>query len=224
MTVYLYNLAFSLLTSDTAVGRFQQYDSSIRNPTIASQSAAWFTYNQTGTPNNLGDYYQPVLSQLDPSQWRFYDSDVDSLTMKPGDYLMMRIFCTDANVANYNGRVTGVFGRGTSAVSGPGAGDLQSPLVMSTPTQPSTYPRAVIDVDGSTASNWPLPITGPLTPDGSWVNWLGMVHVAPANAANDYTFNVGASVYNGTQLYTFGKDPRMQVGAGMKRGRRKTAA
>jgi len=220
MAVYLYNLAFSLNSPDTAVGRFQQYNSSLPNPTIANQSSAWFTYNQSGTPNNLGDWFATVSTALNPALWGSPQVDTGSLSLTPGDYLMMRVFSPDANVANYKVRVTGVFGRGTGAVLGPGAGDLQSPLVMSTPTVVSSYPRAVIDVDGSAASNWPGPITG----DGSWVNWLGMVHAAPGNAANDYSLNVGVSVAYGSAIYTFGKDPRMHVGGMMKRREHSDAA
>lgn len=215
MAVYLYNLAFSLGTSDTPAGRFQQYDSSIVSPTIADQSSAWFTYGLAGTPGNLGDYFQSVTVQINPNQWENPTSDDDCLSLDPGDYLAMRVFSTDANVAQYQVRVTGVFGQGTSAAPTDTLETLQSPLVMSTPTVRSSYPRAVIDVDGTASSSWPGPVTGPLTDDGSWNNWLGMVHPTSDNGANDYTLNVGVSVaYNGA-LYTFGTDPRMRVGPGM---------
>jgi len=217
MSVYLYNLAFSLITSDTPVGRFQQYNSSLPNPTILNQSAAWFAYQLAGTPNSYGDYYSPVSTPLTPNQWGDPQPDTSPWNLEPDDdYLMMRVFCTDPNVSSYTARVTAVFGRGTSGVLNPGANDLQSPLVMSTPTTPSSYPRAVIDVDASSSSSWPLPLS-----DGSWVSWLGMIH-APSNlAANDYSCNVGVSVYDGSKLYTFGKDPQMHVVAGVlkRRGR-----
>lgn len=219
MAVYLYNLAFSLQTSDTTVGRFQQFDSSIVSPGIANQSSAWFTYLLAGNPGNLGDYFQPVTAQLNPNQWGNPSDDSGSLSLDPGDYLAMRVFCTDRNVAQYQARVTGVFGQGTSGVPADTTETLQSPLVMSTPTLRSEYPRAVIDVDGSSAANWPGPVTGPLTNDGSWNNWLGMVHATSDDGTNDYTLNVGVSVlYNGT-IYTFGTDPRMKVG-GMPMKRR----
>jgi hypothetical protein len=215
MSVYLYNLAFSLVTSDTAVGRFQQYNAALPNPTIANQSSAWFSYLLTGTPGNLGDYFQTVSSQVNPSQWGNGVSDSGSLSLEPGDYLAMRIFSTDTNVGQYQARVTGVFGQGTSEAPTDTPETLQSPLCMSTPTTISGYPRAVIDVDGSATSTWPGPVTGPLTADGSWNNWLGMAHTTADEGANDYTINIGVSVvYNGT-IYTFGKDPRMKVGPGM---------
>lgn len=220
MTVYLYNLGFSLNTTDTAVGRFQQYNSALPNPTIATQSAAWFTYNQSGTPNNLGDYFATITAALNSAQWGSPQPDSNDLSLDPGDYLAMRVFCNDANVSNYRVRVTGVFGQGTSTPPTGTDETLQSPLVMSTPTVVSSYPRAVIDVDGSAALTWPAPIAA----DGSWVNWLGAVHTPSDQGANDYTLNVGVSVANGSSLYTFGTDPRMHVGGMAKRHARPDAA
>jgi hypothetical protein len=121
---------------------------------------------------------------------------------------MMRVASLDSNAGNYLLRFTGVFGRGTSQLLVPGAGDLQSPLQMSTPLAPNANPRAVIDVDGTSGANWP----GPIASDKSWVNWLGAAHADVNNAANDYTVNVGASVFVGGATYTFGRDPRLHVG------------
>ena len=74
--------------------------------------------------------------------------------------------------------------------------------------------------DGSSVTNWP----GPISADGSWVFWLGEVVSAPADADNDYTLNVGASIYvtadapSPGNLFTFGHDPKMHVtGLGLKR-------
>jgi hypothetical protein len=213
VSIYLYNLAFSLNSTDTPAGRFQQYNSAIVNPTIATQSCAWFTFNSDTPPSGLGDWFAPITTALNSGQWGNSQSDSNSLGLEPGDYLVMRVFSTDVNVAKYQVRVTGVFGQGTSEAPTGDEEALQSPLVMSTSTTPSTYPRAVIDVDGSTTSNWPAPIAA----DGSWVNWLGAVHTPSDQGANVYTLNVGASVANGSSIYTFGTDPRMHVGAGMKR-------
>ena len=127
MSVYLYNLLFSLSGSDFNVGRFRPYSASVPNPTIASQSCAWFQYLPTGTPNGLGDYYQQLTSALPASQWGNPQPDTGSLQLNPGDYLMMRIFSPDSNAANYQARVTGVFGRGLGQNLATGAGDLQSP-------------------------------------------------------------------------------------------------
>jgi hypothetical protein len=215
MSVYLYNLIFSLSGSNVNAGRFQAYPPSLPpNPTILNLSSAWFQYTGSGTPFSLGPYFQVVTQALTPSQWGNAQSDVNSLQLNPGDYLMMRVCSADSNVNNYQMRFTGVFGRGTSQFAAPGAGELQSPLVMNSAAAPNnTLPRTVIDVDGSSGSNWP----GPITSDGSWVTWLGEVYSAPGGAANDYTMNVGASVYvnanvpsNGN-LFTFGHDPKMHV-------------
>jgi hypothetical protein len=224
MSVYLYNLLFSLSGPNSAVGRFQPYNSALPSPTIANQSAAWFTYQVAGTPGNLGDYFAVITQALTSIQWGNPQSDANALSLNPGDYLLMRVASTDgSSTQNYQARVTGVFARGTGTTLGPGASDLQSPLLLNTPTAQSTLPRAVIDVDavggGSPPSTWP----GPIAADGSWVSWLGMVHAAPAAAANDYVLNVGTSVYVSTgapaagNLFTFGHDPKMHVGGMMKR-------
>jgi len=224
MSVYLYNLIFSLNSSDCAVGRFQQYPSPLPpSPTISNVSCAWFEYSQSGTPFDLGPYYQVVTQALTPSQWSDPQSDVNALGLDPGDYLMIRVSSADSNVDNYQMRFTGVFGRGTSQTLPTGAGDLQSPLVLSSAAAPnSSLPRTVIDSDGTGGPSWP----GPITSDGSWLAWLGEVVAAPNNAANDYTLNVGASVYVNTNppatgnTFTFGKDPTMHVGGAMQSGRK----
>jgi hypothetical protein len=218
MSVYLYNVLFSLSGSDFSVGRFKPYSTAIGSPTIANQSCAWFQYLLAGAPNGLGDYYQQLTSALTPSQWGNPQPDTNSLQLNPGDYLVIRVASADSSVANYQTRVTGVFGRGTGQNLAAGAGDLQSPLVMSTPAVVSVLPRTVVDLDGSTPANW----SGPILADGSWTMWLGMAHVAPGNAANDYNLNVGASVYvnsnppSAGNLFTFGHDVRMHVGGSMR--------
>jgi hypothetical protein len=220
MAVYLYNLIFSLSGSNVNAGRFQPYPTTPpQNPTINSLSCAWFQYTPSGTPFGLGLYYQIVTQALNPSQWGNAQSDANSLQLNPGDYLMMRVASADSNVSNYQLRFTGVFGRGLGEPAAPGAGELQSPLLMNSAVAPtSTLPRTVIDVDGSATSSWPAPIAS----DGSWVTWLGAVYGAPGGAANDYSMNVGASVYvkanppSAGNLFTFGQDPKMHVsGQGM---------
>jgi hypothetical protein len=223
MSVYLYNLLFSLTGSNFTSGRFQPYNAAILNPTIYNQSSAWFKYIPSGTPSNLGDYYAPVTAALTATDWGTPQDDSGSLQLEVGDYLMMRVSSLDTSVSSYKVRFTGVFGRGLGQSAPAGADELQSPLVMSTPTSASSLPRTVIDVDtaggGTPGSSWPSPI-----PDNSWVNWLGAVHAPADDAANDYTFNVGISVYGGGVMYTFGKDPRMHVGMGLKVTRREFAA
>ena len=218
MAVYLYNLLFSLTGTDYTLGRFTQYNTSIISPTISNQSCAWFTYQLAGTPGGLGDYFTPINVALNPVNWGGCQPDGGSLSMDPGDFLLMRVASLDANAGSYLGRVTGVFGRGTSQLE-TGAVDLQSPLQMSTSSTPNTNPRAVIDVDGSSGANWPAPVAA----DNSWVNWLGAVHTPSNDEANDYTLNVGMCVYYGGAYYTFGRDPRMHVG-GMMHHKRHHAA
>jgi hypothetical protein len=218
MAVYLYNLLFSLNGTDFTLGRFTQFNATNPNPTISNQSCAWFTYLNASIPPGLGDWYTPINTALTPSQWGSCQPDSGSLALEPGDYLLTRVASLDANAGSYLARFTGVFGRGTSQVV-TGGDDLQSPLQMSTASASNTNPRAVIDVDGSSGASWPAPIAT----DQSWVNWLGAAHTPANNAANDYTLNVGMSVYVGSATYTFGRDPRLRVG-GMARRKRDDCA
>jgi hypothetical protein len=211
--VYLYNLLFSLTGTDFTVGRFTPYDTTIQYPTISNQSCAWFTYQHPTIPPGMGDWYTPINTALNPGDWAGCVPDTGSLQLNPGDYLVTRVASLDPNAGNYLARFTGVFGRGLGQLIGAGANDLQSPLHMNTPTTASVYPRAVIDVDGTSGANWP----GPVNADNSWVNWLGAAHVPPNKAANDYTFNVGICVYIGGNYFTFGKDPRLHVGGAANR-------
>jgi hypothetical protein len=219
MAVYLYNLLFSLTGTDYTLGRFTQFNTAILNPTISNQSCAWFTYQNASIPPGLGDWFTTIDTALTPGDWGDCTVDSGSLSVDPGDYLIMRIASLDANAGSYSGRFTGVFGRGTSALE-TGGDDLQSPLQMSTATTTNTNPRAVIDVDGTSGASWPGPITG----DNSWVNWLGAAHTPANDAANDYTINVGICVYYGGAYYTFGRDPRIHVGGSMPHHRRHRAA
>ncbi len=218
MSVYLYNLMFSLTGTNVNVGSFEPYPASLPpSPSIGNMSSAWFT--ATASPPGLQPYFQIMSQPLSSGLWGSPQTDANDLTLNPGDYLMLRVFSLDANASNYQMRCNAVFGRGTSQALAPGAGNLQSPLVMSSASSPnSTLPRAVIDTDQSLATSWPAPLG-----DGSWVLCLGQVVAAPAGAANDYTLNVGASVYvkayppASGNLFTFGRDPRMHVtGVGVR--------
>jgi hypothetical protein len=218
MAIYLYNLEFSLTGSNLAVGAFQPYPSALPpSPNINNVSSAWFTATGAAPPG-VQPYFQVLTQPLTPTQWGSPQSDANDLTLDPGDYLLLRVFTLDPNLSAYQMRFTGVFGQGTSEVPSGEASNLQSPLVMSSATSPNNiYPRTVIDVDGSQGPSWPASLN-----DGSWVMCLGQVVGAPQDAANDYTFNVGACVYVNSNpppagnLFTFGRDPRMHVsGVGM---------
>ena len=212
MAIYLYNLMFSLTGSNVNVGTFEPYPSSLPpTPIISNVSSAWFT--ASSAPPGAQAYFQVLSQPMTASQWGNVQSDANDLTLNPGDLLMVRVSSLDANVSNYQLRFTAVFGRGTSQALAPGAGNLQSPLVMSSAASPNnTFPRAVIDTDQSLATTWPAPLS-----DGSWSICLGQVVAAPGPAANDYTLNVGATVYVKSNspaagnLFTFGRDPRMHV-------------
>lgn len=215
MAIYLYNLGFSLTGSNVNVGNFEPCPSPLPpNPVIGNMSCAWFTANAPSVPG-AQPYYQALTQPLVAGNWASPQSDANDITLEPGDLLLTRVFTADANVSTYQVRFTGVFGQGMSAQVSE-ASSLQSPLVMNSAASPNnTFPRAVVDADGTTGPTWPAPLS-----DGSWVLCLGKVVAAPGDAANDYTFNVGVSVYvNSTgNVFTFGRDPRMHVtGVGLKR-------
>jgi protein involved in polysaccharide export with SLBB domain len=208
MAIYLYNLEFSLTGSNVNVGNFEPYPTTPPpSPVIGNMSCAWFTASTPSLPG-AQPYYQPVTQALAAGNWTNPQTDANDITLDPGDVLLVRVFTQDANVSTYQARFTGVFGQGMSAPVTE-ASSLQSPLVMSSASSPNNaFPRTVIDADGTTGPSWPAPLS-----DGSWVLCLGKIVGAPNDAANDYTFNVGVSVYvNSTgNVFTFGRDPRMHV-------------
>ena len=112
MSVYLYNLMFSLNGSNVNVGSFEPFPSPLPpNPSIANLVSAWFT--ATSSPPGLQPYFQAMTQPLSASLWGSAQSDANDLALNPGDFLMVRVFSRDPNVSNYQMRFTGVFGRGT---------------------------------------------------------------------------------------------------------------
>ena len=93
MSVYLYNLMFSLTGSNVNVGSFEPYPSPLPpSPNIANLSCAWFT--ASSSPPGLQPYFQVMSHPLSASLWGSPQSDANDLTLHPGDYLMLRVFRT----------------------------------------------------------------------------------------------------------------------------------
>lgn len=197
MSVYLYNLGFSL--ANAAYGNFLPYQG---GQTGLGQSDTWFQYNGAGLPSGVSDNLV-ALQALTPSDW-------NKLTSPPSlnggvDYVLVRVFNTDglpSPSSSFMLRLTAVMGHGYAGNGVPAATPLQSPFQMGSRARP------VIDTDNSTnPPNWP-PATGS---DGAWTYCFGMIH----GIINDYSCNIGATAYVASGQYAgfsaFGQDPQFHV-------------
>ena len=205
MSVYLYNLGFSVSNQNAALGRFEPY---ANTQSGLGQSSCWLSYNGSGVPSGVSDSVA-ALAALTAGDWSFVQQDTSAMNASGGDYLIVRVFPVDSAMPPQTQLRLGViFGRGISGQpSGPASTQLQTPLVM------GTRPRAVVDTDSVLSGNpsWPNP-TGT---DGAWTYCVGMVH----GATNDYSFNTGATVWvpSGANqgFLAYGHDPQLHV-VGMK--------
>jgi hypothetical protein len=192
MALYLYNLGISLQTPYPSQGRFYSAGTS-----GLMQSGVWMTYQlQTIPPVVQPNGVVFIMQPLTASNWGNPQPDTTPFPAQAGDYLMLRLFLSDSPApSNCLLRLNVVFGRGTSGQP-PASVPLQSPLQL-----PGGLPRAVVDSDNSTPSQAP-------TSDNAWVYSVGMIY----GGVNDYSFNVGATLTQGANWYTFGHDPQMHVG------------
>jgi hypothetical protein len=203
MAIYVYNLQFSV--ANPANGMFIPYNSGSQSG--LGVSSMWLEYNGSGTPPTVYDY-PAVLPPLIASQWQMVPtSQQNPLTLNsapsggnPTDYILVRVFPVES-LTNPQVRMTAVLGRGTN-------GPVSTPNFAQSPFLMGLNARPVIDFDNAAATpNWVRPGT-----DGAWTFCLGGVH----GNANDYSCNVGATVYvpapqsyQGT--YAFGHDPQLHV-------------
>jgi len=204
MAVYLYNLAFSVTSSDAQNGNF-----STTSLAGFSKSLAWYSYNQSGVPSGVIDGLA-ALGSLNPSQWSFLQDGDTVLNVNsadpPTDFILVRLFNWEPSPPSpplpaMRGRVTAVFGHGANGTPSTRS-SLQSPLVMG-----SALARPVVDFDASSNTTWPTQTAG----QNEWIYCLGGIH----GGTNDYTFNVGASIYVPTgsfaNVYAYGHDPQLHV-------------
>lgn len=193
MAVYLYNVGFTL--ANAANGNFWDH---LGGQTGLGQSDTWFVYNGSGLPTGVSDNLV-ALGALNPSDWNTMSSAPSFVAN--ADYVIMRIFNTDSPPPAMNLRLTAVMGHGTSTDT-PASSPLQAPFLSNNKARP------VVDTYASAGSNWPAP-TGT---DGAWTYCFGMIH----GVINDYSCNVGASVYVATGPYAgiscYGHDPQLHVG------------
>lgn len=203
MSIYVYNLQFSVANAQN--GMFTPYSASQSG---LGYSSAWLFYNGTGTQPEVTDY-PSVMTALNASQWSLVPAQNQNALplnsvqsgIHPTDFVMVRIFPLET-LTNPSVRMTTVLGRGTN-------GQVSSTNMAQSPFLMGSNARPVIDFDNQPPGNpnWIAPGT-----DGAWTFCLGGVH----GSGNDYSTNVGASVYVPagqpySGIYTFGHDPQLHV-------------
>jgi hypothetical protein len=192
MAVYLYNLGFSL--ANAANGNFFDH---MGGQMGLGQSDTWFQYNGAGVPPGVVDNVVP-LTALNSSDWTTMASAPSFVS--GSDYMLVRVFNTDAPMPITNLRLTAVMGHGAIATA-PEATPLQAPFMVGSKARP------VIDCDNSSPAGWP----GPTGTDNAWTYCLGMIH----GVINDYSCNIGATAYVPSGTYAgqscFGHDPQLHV-------------
>jgi hypothetical protein len=192
MSLYLYNLGISLQAPYPSQGRF--YSSAISG---LKQSGVWMKYQPQTLPGWVQDNVVFLNQPLNAPDWGNPQPDSNPFPVNPGDYMVVRLFLSDTPPpSTCLLRANIVFGRGISSPNATGSNLSQSPLMLN-----SSIPRAVVDSDNSTPAQAP-------TSDSAWAYCLGKIY----GANNDYSFNVGVTLTQGGQWYTFGHDPQMHVG------------
>jgi hypothetical protein len=197
-TVYLLNIGMSTNSTYANNGGFKAYNVS---DTGLAMSGAWFKYTGGGLPVGVADNVAG-LSAPNSTYWQFVQTDQSTLSVSPGDYIVVRIFPFDGSFpTNSNARFTMLFGAGTGSPNNSSV-TLQSPLQTT-----SGAVRPIIDTDNSSSSNWPTPSGA----DNAWTYCVGKIHaVGPV----DFVFNIGVTLapYGSGSLYAFGRDPQLHVG------------
>lgn len=220
MSAYLLNLIFDYPgTANTATGLFNDY--SATDP-VGAQSKAWYTI-PAGWPSpaptapglvnqlaNLAAWGQAVAPVPDKPA-----SGQKGFSCKMGDSIYIRVASDsswDPAPNNLDGLIA-TFGRPNGHHHD---GDsIASPFVLGASAgagqnSPCSYFAAVTPANGTIA---------PLS-DHSWILYLGPTHQnAPGRGSSrcpdgkcTYSFIVGAGFWQGSNLWTYGHDPQMQVG------------
>jgi hypothetical protein len=189
MALYLYNLGISLQSPFPSQGRFTNGGSGL------NQSGYWLTWQHASLPAWLQQQNVVFLTQpLNSSDWGNPMSDSGAFPANTGDYIIVRVFLADSPApTGCLVRLNVVFGHGATAPAT--ANPLQTPLQMT-----GGLPRAVVDSDNGTPSQQP-------TSDSAWAYSLGMIY----GNVNDYSFNVGVTLIQGGNWYTFGHDPQLHI-------------
>jgi hypothetical protein len=196
MAVYLFNLGFSFNNA-----QYGNFAASGGGQTGLNQSNTWFQYNGQNLPPGVSDNVV-ALGALTPTDWTVCPAPTQFNA--GSDYIILRIFNTDtfSPAPTLRLRLTAVMGRGNESNGLPAGTNLQAPFMAD-----ATHARPVIDCDGTSGTNWPLP-TGT---DGAWTYCIGEVH----GVTNDYSLNIGASAWSSNGLIgIYGVDPHLHVVGG----------
>jgi len=220
MSAYLLNLIFAYPGSaSSATGLFNDYKSS--DP-VGAQSKAWYTI-PAGWPNpalpgpgkvnqvaNLATWGQNVAPIPDKPA-----SGGSDFACEMGDSVYIRVAPDSSwnpTPNNLDGLVA-AFGRPNG--NHHDGDSIASPFGLGAQTgngqnSPCSYSALITPANGTIA---------PLS-DGSWILYLGATYQnAPGRGASrcpngncTYSFIVGAGFWQGSNLFTYGHDPKMQVG------------
>ncbi len=187
--LYLYNLGISLQSPFPSQARFTN------GGTGLMQSGYWLTWQHANNPSWLQPQNVVFLNQpLNSSDWGNPVSDAGAFPAVTGDSIVVRVFLADSPApSNCLVRLNVVFGHG--AIAPATANPLQTPLQLT-----GGMPRAVVDTDNSAPSQ-------PPSSDNAWAYSLGQIY----GSGNDYSFNVGVTLIQGGNWYTFGHDPQVHV-------------
>lgn len=227
MSAYLLNLIFAHPgNANSATGLFNDYSSTAP---LNAQSKAWYEISPgwpSSTPSGPGLVnQQAMLAAWGQSETPVPDKPAEGQTgfsCNLGDSVYIRV-AADNSWTSAGGPPTNLDGL-VAAFGRPNGnnhdGDsIASPFVLGALTgrgqhSPCSYFAAVTPADTTIA---PLP-------DNSWILYLGPTHQnAPGKGASRcpdgqcvYSFIVGAGVWQGSNLYTYGHDPKIIVGGSSK--------
>ena len=124
--------------------------------------------------------------------FEFFAGDT-TITVQPNDEVWVRVFSPGSR-KDLKVRITAVFGRLASNSNQ----TLRSPFSLG--NAGDTVCRAVFDSD-----------TTPPNFHHAWLLGLGQITDRATISPSTYGFIVGATVWDGTKVYTFGHDPDMDV-------------
>jgi hypothetical protein len=222
MSAYLLNLIFAHPgNANSATGLFNDYSSTAP---VGAQSKAWYTI-PAGWPNPALQGPGQVNQQANLQAW---GQSVAPIPDKPasgqkgfgcnlGDSIYIRVAADSSwsPVPNNLDGLIATFGRPNG--NHHDGDSIASPFALGGSTgagqhSPCSYFAVITPANG---------VIAPLA-DNSWILYLGHTHQnAPGRGSSrcpggecDYSFIVGAGIWQGANLYTFGHDPKIIVNGG----------
>jgi hypothetical protein len=223
MSAYLLNLIFAHPgNANSATGLFNDYSSTAP---LNAQSKAWYTI-PAGWPNSGSIQPSGLVNQQ--ANLQAWGESVAPIPDKPatgqqgfgcnlGDTVYIRVAADSSWTPapnNLDGLIA-TFGRPNG--NHHDGDSIASPFALGASTgagqnSPNSYFAVVTPANG---------VYAPLA-DNSWIMSLGPTHQnAPGRGASrcpggkcTYSFIVGAGIWQGTNLFTYGHDPKIVVGGG----------